>query len=283
MNLTTGGFGYSPAFKEQVITDEETDWVNMRTREVLHNENKVPDITSVDYYSNGKSLNSTLWLTKPFKEYPKLFKDVDYGMFIDSDFNPKTGLGGIDYKVEIGWRNDTKTWTKTIEKWSRIDSNLRVVKTYPNYTDFYQKNQSFVLLSVNLDELLNPDKYKVIFYADSRKPNDDLIIDYTRWVAIPPLELTVFTNPSSIELIQGEKKPVEIKVNATEGYTPNLQLSATVEDKEIIPDFKSKNLSVPSYGIAGSPLTIYATKNAQVGPTSLLIFANSSFSLRGTP
>lgn len=277
INLPNVSFSSSPEFAEQVITDDETDWINMKTRQILQNEYRVPDLTSIDYFSDGKSLNATFWLTKPFKENPTSFAEVDYGMFIDSDFNSKTGFGGIDYKVEIGWKNDTKSWTKTIEKWSRYDNNERTVKIYPNYTDFYEKGHSFVSVSADLAELLNPDRYKIVFYGDSRKSNGDLIIDYTRWVAIPPLELAASTYPSSIELTQGEKKSVEINVNATEGYTPVLNLSANILDKEITPNFKFKNISIPSYGFVSIPMTIYATKDAATGPTTLLIFANSNF------
>ena len=45
-------------------------------------------------------------------------EEVDYGMFIDADFDNKTGWGGIDYKVELGWDNQSKVWNKVLEKWS---------------------------------------------------------------------------------------------------------------------------------------------------------------------
>ena len=50
---------------------------------------KYTDITSVDYFSDGKTLNATLWLLFPFKEVPPMH-EVDYGMFIDTNFNSKT-------------------------------------------------------------------------------------------------------------------------------------------------------------------------------------------------
>ena len=39
-------------------------------------------------------------------------------MFIDADMDNKTGIEGIDYKVEIHWHNETGTWTKVLEQWS---------------------------------------------------------------------------------------------------------------------------------------------------------------------
>ena len=38
-------------------------------------------------------------------------------MYIDSDFDTTTRFGGIDYKIEIQWNNDTQ-WNKVIESWS---------------------------------------------------------------------------------------------------------------------------------------------------------------------
>jgi hypothetical protein len=57
-------------------------------------------------------------------------------MLIDSDFNSNTGFGGIDYKIQIGWDNVNKSWTKTVEKWGRYDIQHRVIQTIPNYTKF---------------------------------------------------------------------------------------------------------------------------------------------------
>ena len=81
----------------------------------IQSEKDVPyftDISSVDYYSDGKTLNATLWTFFPFQNLLK-YNTVDYGMLIDSDFDNKTGFGGIDYKLEISG-NHTKTWTKKL-------------------------------------------------------------------------------------------------------------------------------------------------------------------------
>jgi hypothetical protein len=245
----------------------------------------VPDITSANYFSNGTVLNATLWLAKPFSEHPRQFNEVDYGMFIDSDFNSVTGFGGIDYKVEVGWKNDTHTWANKVEKWGPLDTDKKVVENTLNYTNFYDRNSTanYVTLSVNLDKILSPDKYKIIFYADARKSNGDLIIDYTRWVAIPPLQLFSYTIPSSIELTQGEKSNIIIRLNSTEGYEPIVNLSAKIPDKNIIATFeqtKSSNISnfhIASDGMGIARLSIYPGDNASLGPSILFINAASRF------
>ena len=277
-------FADTPAFPEQEIRDDDGDWVNIKTRQPAINEFGVPDITSVNYFSDGKFLNATLWLSKPFKQQPATsFKEVDYGMFIDSDFNSKTGFGGIDYKVEIGWKNNTKMWTKTIERWGQYDTNRKVVQPESTYTNFYQKDESYVSVSSNLDQILNPSRFKVIFYSDSRKANGDLIIDYSRWVAIPPLQLVSSTSDGSIQLTQGETKNIILKLNSTEGYEPVVNLKAKTIDDNLKPTFEStntdsiSNFTVPSDGMGITRLTLHANDNAPIGPSILSISANSTF------
>ena len=87
LNLPNLVFASSPQFPEQEMKDNRRDWKNMNTMKNAIFEFGVPDITSANYFSNGTVLNATLWLAKPFSEHPRQFNEVDYGMFIDSDFN----------------------------------------------------------------------------------------------------------------------------------------------------------------------------------------------------
>jgi hypothetical protein len=64
-------------------------------------------------------------------------------MYIDSDFNNKTGIAGINYKVEIQWNPESKSWTRVVEEWSSNGKN-RIINSTSNFTDFYQKGGSFV-------------------------------------------------------------------------------------------------------------------------------------------
>ena len=140
-------YALSPAILEQEITDNRTDWINMSKNDITKKGERNTDIIAVDYFSDGKTLNATLWLLFPFKEIPKQ-KEVDYGIFIDSDFNSKTGFGGIDYKVEIQWDNETKTWNKVIKTWSRYGQE-RLIDATNNFTNFYEKGEKYVTVSVD--------------------------------------------------------------------------------------------------------------------------------------
>ena len=81
-----------------------------------------------------------------------------------------------------------------------------------------------------------------------------------------------------MELRKGEEKVIEIKVNASEGYEPLVRLSAISPSNDLLLDFKQNNtISIPSYGLASTPLTISSTDDASVRPYTIVITANSSF------
>jgi hypothetical protein len=60
------------------------------------------------------------------------------------------------------------------------------------FTDFSKEDSNYVKLTVDLNDLLSPEKYKVIFYGEVRREGF-LITDFTRLTAVPPLELDVST------------------------------------------------------------------------------------------
>lgn len=277
-------FAISPAFPNQQISDEQQDWIKMTQNQPYHGGYRPTDILAVDYFSDGYILNATLWLYFPFKDHPIDFNQVNYGMLIDSDFNNKTGYGGLDYIFEIGWRNNTNSWTQSLFALAPTQESKTIYTKY-NFTGFFEKRKSYVVLPLNLSFLHYPTRYKVTFYAESQKgKQDSFITDFTRWVAIPPLELNVSTSPQSVELKKGQQETIEVRVNTTQGYEPAVNLQAesqsnlifdfTQNDSLFIPSIR---LQIPSYGIATIPLTIIAADDISVGPHTFFIFANSSF------
>jgi hypothetical protein len=275
----------SPAFQNHEIQDSKLDWIDLKTRNFTKAGDRSTDIESVDYFSNGKTFNATVWVYFPVKPRPhSYYENVNYGMYIDSDFDETTGFGGIDYKVEIGWNNQSKQWSKVVEKWSHFgDSVVLSNRTIP-FNSFSKEGAHYVQLSTNLDAMLFPKKYKIIFYGEVKKEGS-YKTDFTRWVAIPPLELTVSTSPKSVELRKGEQKTIEVRINTTQGYEPTVNLEAKSQPKSIIFDFTQNDslnipvykLRIPSYGIATIPLTLTSSEDAPIGPHTVFIFANSSF------
>lgn len=269
-------YGDSPSFLEQEIGDITNDWIDMKKNQIYDKMGEMyTDITSVDYYSNGKMLNATLWLKFPFKEKPPM-KEVDYGMFIDADFNSKTGYGGMDYKVELQWKNESKVWNKVIETWSR-NGKERTIATYPNMTNFFENEKNYVTISVELQKILYPQKYKVLFYADFRRDDGILISDFTRWIAIPPLELGISTIPKSIELFQGISDNIQVMINSSEGYAPKINLTLENKPRETFFDYDSNEIILPSYGMATIPIKITPTKDSRIGPQTFYVTVKSNF------
>ena len=71
-----------------------------------------------------------------------------------------------------------------------------------------------------------------------------LIIDFTRWIAIPQLTLNLSTKPNSIELEQGQQKNIKVIVNSTQGYEPTINLYTINKSKDIDFDFPYSKLRV---------------------------------------
>lgn len=287
VNNTTNTGLISPSFRNQEILDPKLDWINMKTRQFTSDGDRATDIESVDYYSDGKTLNSILWLFFPFKPNPISYEDVNYGMYINSDFDDGTGFGGIDYKVEINWNNHTKKWSKVLEKWSHFGEVLVLENDTVPYSAFSKEGGGghYVMLSADLAKMLSPEKYKVVFYGEVRGDDGVLRTDFTRMVAVPPLELTISTSPSSVDLRKGQERTIEVKVSTVQGYEPTVNLNANTQTDNIIVDFTENDTSassshvlrIPSYGVATIPMTITASEDASLGPYTLFIFANSSF------
>ena len=268
----------SPIFRFQEINDPNLDWIDLDNKKFVKQGERSTDILSVDYNSNGNTLNSTIWLYYPFKSKPTEYQVLNYGMYIDADFNKKTGYDGIDYQLEIGWNNTSQTWTKTLDKWS-LNGNEKTIKRENNYKGFFDKNKHYVDLSLDLNFLEYPSIYKIAYYAEAKKEKiDSLLTDFTKWVVIPPIQLTISTLPEFIELHEGEEKTIEMQINSSQGYEPKIDLSILSKTDNIKVIFNQNNtLNMPTYGFARTPLTVKAMEDSKIGPYTLILFANSTF------
>ena len=78
------------------------------------------DIQKVTYFSDGRTLNVTLWLGDTMPENPTRegANNLVYGILIDVDNNPTTGKFGVDYQKEIQWSNTTQQWNNFIAEYS---------------------------------------------------------------------------------------------------------------------------------------------------------------------
>lgn len=273
-------FSYSnaqtPSFIRQNIKDAPLDWIDAVNQKGSASGDPSTDIAEVTYSSNGRMLNSTMWMLFPFKAIPIGYSTINYGMLIDSDYNENTGQRGIDYQLEITWNNETKTWTKTLTEWASAVSG-RILSKNDNLSSFYGEHSYFVLLPLDLENIQYPGKFRVIYYAESKKDAGPLLTDFTKWINIPPPELQVGTYPQSIELVQGESKTVELTINSTTNLESNVMLSSRYQDSDPVLDFSNKQLKIPSDGSASIPLTVTTSSNTSVAPHTITIFTSFSY------
>jgi hypothetical protein len=282
---TLPSFAISPAFPLQQINAGQNDWINMATEQpAIHKGAFAPDymgitdIEAVRYFSDGKTLNTTLWTYLPFKSKPTKYEQVNYGMLIDSDFDKNTGYGGIDYLFQLGWNNNTKRWDKNLWELSPTGEQRTLIYE-KNFTGFYESQKAYVVLPLNLSYLHYPDKYKVTFYAEvKRSEKDSFLTDFTKTVAIPPLKLDISTLPASLTIRPGDSKTITLRINSTSGFEPTVYLSTSNNQSgDITSTIKFSKIRIPSYGVATMPMTISSTQNTPSRTYTIFIFANSTF------
>ena len=280
-------FAASPAFNRQEITDDVDEGIHLNIMgqsqtkdDYIGTLDESTDIQKVTYFSNGTVLTATLWLASGFLEKPSANGSnviVSYGILIDADYNQETGREGVDYLIEIQWRNETQTWNKGIIEYSSPFHN-RTFDIQKNYTGFYENDERYVLVSVNLDEILSPNPYKAMFYAGYAYNNSDMKIDLIPWVDISPPVYSISTLPNPIIVRQGEEKIIGAQLKSTTGFVQNVIEFMPVENYSSIElEFIRDNLNKSSSsGIEPAPFKIEVPKNAQVGQYIIPIRANIS-------
>ena len=276
-NLFSISYAIEAPVTRQSIRDAPFDWINIDRQTAATEGDPATDIIEVTYFTNGRTLNSTIWLLFPFRELPVGYSIFNYGMLIDSDFDEDTGAGGIDYQLEIRWNNETNTWTRVLTEWSSAAVGGRILEESKNFTRFSEDQLFYVSIPIELEDFSNPNKFRAVYYAESKREASPLVSDFTKWINVPPQELQLATYPQSIELRQGESKTVELTINSTSGLEPDVILYSENQDTDPVLDFSAKKLKIPSNGFASIPLTVSTSDNTDIGPHTIFIFANSSY------
>ena len=276
-NLFSISYAIEAPVTRQSIRDAPFDWINIDRQTAASEGDPATDIVEVTYFTNGRTLNSTIWLLFPFNELPVGYSIFNYGMLIDSDFDEDTGAGGIDYQLEIRWNNETNTWTRVLTEWSSTAVGGRILEESKNFTRFSGDQLFYVSIPIELEDISNPNKFRTVYYAESKRGASPLVTDFTKWINVPPQELQVATYPQSIELRQGESKTVELTINSTSGLEPDVILYSENQDTDPVLDFSAKKLKIPSNGFASIPLTVSTSDNTKIAPHTIFIFANSSY------
>ncbi|HYT02272.1 MAG TPA: hypothetical protein VEL70_05130 [Candidatus Acidoferrum sp.] len=261
----------SPSFELQELINENRHWVQTYGNNDAHLKSNYTDILSVDYISNGKTLNATFWLASAFKNssaaiYYQPFRKISYGMLIDSDSNPKTGYNGADYDFYV-----ESVAGKLSAYLYQLSSTggYRLVGSKINYSQPYV-DPNVLLGSVNLQLDLGsinyPRHYNVMFYtAEAFKSNE--VRQFTSWVNIPPPSLQITTSPSNILIKQGEAQTIPARIKSTSGFSNDVINMTVGTNNNMGSGFNSSELHVtiqriqpPLFKIAipqQTPLGIY--------------------------
>ena len=189
-------FAASPAFDEVLITDKTPIWVQTHGNDSTQLRSGYANILAVDYVSDGKSLNATLWLKSNSgnaSTYSQPLKHIRYGMFIAIVSLPQnSGYNGANYDFYIEAVNGK--WSEYLYQLSSTGTRA-LVYSKMNYTEHFGGSivgPGYVKLRLDLGSIHSPSAYGLAFYtAESYKSNE--VRDFTNWVGIPPHTLDVVT------------------------------------------------------------------------------------------
>ena len=278
----------SPSFARQQVNDEIHDvkqfaGMGNNTSQKTNDYNKNPlsesvDIQRISYSSDGNFLNATLWIGgNVVKENPLSYgaNMAAYGMVIDADNNEKTGKAGFDYQVEIQWSNST--WRRTFLEWGS-DNSYRILNVDQNYCGFFRNNQNYVLLYLDLNTIVTPRNYKLMFYSTALYGKSNFIYDLSSLIDIPPPQYNILTIPNPVVLRQGEQRIVGVQLKSTTGTIPQV-INFTVKEHQSNLDVSfnpdkanvSTGSSFPLNVFFGHLNATISTKGSKAVPTNLTI------------
>src|SRR6266516_3961041 len=174
-------FAESPSFSSQEINTGIHNGIRVdgikdvqTTADYKDSFDSSSDIQRVTYFSDGKTLNATIWLGGAVKQNPSLYgaSTAVYGVLID------------------------------VEK---------------NYGGFFQNNQKYVLLPLNLKSITSPDRFRVLYYAILIYNKSKILLDLTPLIDVPPSQYTFSTTPDPLLITQGEQKDIGVQLRSSTG------------------------------------------------------------------
>jgi hypothetical protein len=247
---------------------------------------RFPNIQAVSYYSDGKTLFATLWLSSKFKDIDNAEQHRSYAFFIVSD---SVYNANQSYEVSVDWNfnpNSNNPWIKKFHEWSPIpgfDKVLYQENITSNHPGFFEREKNYVDLSMDLRAVGYPDKYSVVSYATETFTTQSgpicSLVDITDAVHVPPPEFILSTIPNSVVLRPGEENKIELELKSNTTVNSNVMFSTEPIDgldSAIIP----KEISVSPFGVATSTLYIKALGNAISQPHTLRINANITIPIK---
>ena len=195
---------------------KSNDWVQTYGNDSTHLRSDYTNILAVDYLSDGKTLNATLWLKSNLENastYNQPFKKIRYGMLIAIvSLPPTSGYNGANYNFYIEAVGGK--WSEYLYQLSSTGSSS-LIESKRNFTESFGGTTigpGYVKLRLDLSSIDYPRAYGLSFYtAESFKSNE--VRDFTNWVAIPPATINILTHPKNIVIRQGETHLIPAEMN----------------------------------------------------------------------
>jgi hypothetical protein len=292
----------SPSFSRQEVGDDERDGININGlagtqrvddyKDLLDNST---DIQKITYLSDAKNLNASLWLGGNFTQEPaaKGAQAVVYGMLLDIDSNPRTGFQGVDYQLEVQWTNSSKIWNMFLGEYPSVDDAslkdpadyLKILEIKENYTDFFVDNKPYVTLSLPLEDLAFPSKFKAMYYGIVIYNSSNIVVDLGSWIDIPPTDLAISTLPNPVIIRQGEQKNVAVQLKSNDGVVSDVASFLPIENYSKI-DIQSNSMDKldgnddePQSSSSNMGPTTFITKvasDAEIGEYTIPVLVNMS-------
>ena len=117
------------------MKNQKNDWVQTYGNDSSHLKSDYANIVAVDYLSDGKTLDATLWLKSNLENsstYSQPLKHIRYGMLIAIvSLPPTSGYNGANYNYYIEAVNGK--WSEYLYQLSSSGSSA-LVKSKINYT-----------------------------------------------------------------------------------------------------------------------------------------------------
>ena len=283
------GYTVSPSFGHKEFRDQPFDLIDQKKIKDFSNScvpqrnwNQSIDISAVDYFSDNKILNATLWLRSIIENVSFGYQDIpSYGMLIDADSNSETGWQGIDYQMEIV--RNYGTWNKTLYQFPLYGQPYRIIKQDNQTTEeLYKIGNKYVLMALDLAAVSSPDKYEIMFYAeDKTRDNCVWMTDFTSWINIPNPDLILVTTPSSIALRPEVREVIGAQLMANSNFTPEVS-NYTVTDNNLS-GIQSKVLNRPERNDI-EPVNIEIKIPSEIGTGKYVIPIQANVTqISGTP
>lgn len=271
--------------------DDSTDHLfDITTRKVIMTHDN-SNIRFVTYSSDGKYLNSTIWLDPKLKNSSN---EVIYGMFIDVDSNNSTGfngasylpsnspaVSGTDYIVQILGRNDSST--NKLMQLSEIN-RMGLTRILYNKSVNIDFRQGYIPLDIDLQKIGYPNDYHVKFFTkDIVKSNNVstvMIVDDTMWQSVPAPKFELTLLPNSLVLNPGEQKIVGLRLtsNSSLPFTAFLHTIETFGIKSMIrPNVTIITPRIPHLSVLLIRASDNATEGTYVVPIKVTIFPRMEF------